>query len=174
MSKELPAYKNKRGPKRDSMELARRQAEESYEKLPELYSSGERRAAIAKYLESVQNELVAKAAKTVDGMMQFGEVDVDSEGQIVPGTEPPEWANLPKRERQRAERMAKVGWMRSSDVPHAAKMAQALMAGYMAANANKEIAQAVLNIAPAQMPIPVIQVNEEGKPDGDGFEVIDE
>lgn len=176
MSDSAPPYKNqgKRQVKRTSFELALAEAKTAYASLPSAAGTQKRRAEISQFLESVESELMMEASAVVRGLMTFAGVDIDPDGNIVPGTEPPEWATMGKRERQKAERMAKVGWMRTADVPHGVRMAQVILQGYIQANASREIAQAVLNIMPAQFPTPVIQVKEDGQSAADDLEVIEE
>lgn len=127
-------------------------------------------------MASLEQEIAQETAAVVKGAMGFAKVDIAADGQIDPASEPEEWAALPPQEKSFARRMAKVGWMKSSEVPHGVKMAQAMLHGLMRSSAERTVSQVAINIQPAAFPVPVIEVKVDGEPSASPgeYEVIDE
>lgn len=115
-------------------------------------------------IKAAESELFADAIKVLQPYMKFAELGFDDDTGEV-NSIPFEWEGLPEEEKKKKIRLAKAGWMPSSDVPHGVKMAHATVLGIIKAKATEQSGSKVLNIESITFPSPA-QESEE-------FEVID-
>lgn len=115
-------------------------------------------------IKAAESKLFSDAIKVLEPFMQFGELGFDDETGEVDSV-PFEWEGLPEEEKKKKIRLAKAGWMPSSDVPHGVKMAHATVLGIIKAKATEQGGTKVLNIESITFPSPA-QTSEV-------FEVID-
>lgn len=96
--------------------------------------------------------------------MRFAELGFDDDTGEVDSI-PFEWEGLPEEEKKKKIRLAKAGWMSSSDTPHGVKMAHATVLGIIKAKATEQTGTKILNIESITFPSPSQKPEE--------FEVID-
>jgi len=115
-------------------------------------------------IKAAESSLFKDALEVVQPYMRFAELGFDdATGEV--NSIPFEWEGLPEEEKKKKIRLAKAGWMNSSDTPHAVKMAHATIIGIIKAQAQKETGTKVLNIESITFPSPAQQPEQ--------FEVID-
>jgi len=115
-------------------------------------------------IKTAESRLFSDALEVVQPYMRFAELGFDDDTGEV-NSIPFEWEGLPEEEKKKKIRLAKAGWMNSSDTPHAVKMAHATIIGIIKAQAQKETGTKVLNIESITFPSPAQQPEQ--------FEVID-
>ena len=115
-------------------------------------------------IKAAESSLFKDALEVVQPYMRFAELGFDDATGVV-NSIPFEWEGLPEEEKKKKIRLAKAGWMNSSDTPHAVKMAHATIIGIIKAQAQKETGTKVLNIESITFPSPAQQPEQ--------FEVID-
>lgn len=114
-------------------------------------------------ISAIESQIFQDSARIVEEALGFADVSIDQDtGEIIP---PDSWEFLPKEERDRKLRLAKMALMPSGDAPHGLKMAHATMIGIMKAQAAKDSGTKVLNIENAVFPSP--------SPLKDDIEVLD-
>lgn len=115
-------------------------------------------------LKAAENKLFTDALDIIQPYMKFAELGFDEQTGEVDSI-PFEWEGLPEEEKKKKIRLAKAGWMNSSDTPHAVKMAHATIIGIIKAKATEQTGTKVLNIESITFPSPAQKPEE--------FEVID-
>lgn len=115
-------------------------------------------------IKAAESKLFNDALSVIEPYMRFAELGFDSETGEV-NSVPFEWEGLSDEEKAKKIRLAKAGWMPSSDTPHGVKMAHATVLGIIKAQATKEGGAKVLNIESVTFPSPAQK--------GDDYEVID-
>lgn len=115
-------------------------------------------------LKAAEDKLFSDALQIIQPYMKFAELGFDeATGEV--NSIPFEWEGLPQEEKQKKIRLAKAGWMPSSDTPHAVKMAHATIIGIIKAKATEQTGTKVLNIESITFPSPAQKPEE--------FEIID-
>jgi len=115
-------------------------------------------------IKAAENKLFTDALEIIQPYMKFAELGFDEISGEVDSI-PFEWEGLPEEEKKKKIRLAKAGWMNSSDTPHAVKMAHATIIGIIKAKATEQTGTKVLNIESITFPSPAQKPEE--------FEVID-
>lgn len=115
-------------------------------------------------IKAAEEKLFSDALSIVQPYMKFAELGFDEVSGEVDSI-PFEWEGLPEEEKRKKIRLAKAGWMNSSDTPHAVKMAHATILGIIKAKATEQTGTKVLNIESITFPSPAQKPEE--------FEVID-
>ncbi len=115
-------------------------------------------------IKAAENKLFTDALEIVQPYMKFAELGFDEVSGEVDSI-PFEWEGLPEEEKKKKIRLAKAGWMNSSDTPHAVKMAHATILGIIKAKSQEQSGTKVLNIESITFPSPAQKPEE--------FEVID-
>lgn len=114
-------------------------------------------------IKAAESKLFQDALEVVQPYMKFAELGFGEDGEV--DSIPFEWEGLPEEEKKKKIRLAKAGWMNSSDTPHAVKMAHATMMGIIKAQATEQSGTKILNIESVSFPAP-------GQT-GEVYEVID-
>lgn len=115
-------------------------------------------------IKAAEEKLFSDALSIVQPYMKFAELGFDEVSGEV-NSIPYEWEGLPQEEKQKKIRLAKAGWMNSSDTPHAVKMAHATILGIIKAKATENSGAKTLNIESITFPSPAQKPEE--------FEIID-
>lgn len=115
-------------------------------------------------IKAAEEKLFSDALSIVQPYMKFAELGFDEVSGEVDSI-PYEWEGLPEEEKKKKIRLAKAGWMNSSDTPHAVKMAHATILGIIKAKATENSGAKTLNIESITFPSPAQKPEE--------FEVID-
>jgi hypothetical protein len=115
-------------------------------------------------LKVAENKLFTDALEIIQPYMKFAELGFDETTGEVDSI-PFEWEGLPEEEKKKKIRLAKAGWMNSSDTPHAVKLAHATIIGIIKAKATEQSGSKTLNIESITFPSPAQKPEE--------FEVID-
>jgi hypothetical protein len=102
-------------------------------------------------LQAVEDQVLADSISIVQNCLNFAEMGFDDSGHE---TVPPEWDDLPLREKEKRIRLAKATWLPSNEVPYGIKLAYDAMIGIIKARAAKESGTRVLNIENATFPAP--------------------
>lgn len=121
-------------------------------------------ASTSELLKVAENKLFTDALEIIQPYMKFAELGFDEATGEVDSI-PFEWEGLPEEEKKKKIRLAKAGWMNSSDTPHAVKMAHATVLGIIKAKATEQSGAKTLNIESITFPSPAQKPEE--------FEVID-
>lgn len=115
-------------------------------------------------IKLAEDRLFTDALEIIQPYMKFAELGFDEQTGEVDSI-PFEWEGLPEEEKKKKIRLAKAGWMNSSDTPHAVKMAHATIIGIIKAKATEQSGSKTLNIESITFPSPAQKPEE--------FEVID-
>jgi hypothetical protein len=115
-------------------------------------------------IKAAESKLFQDALEVIQPYMRFAELGFDDETGEVDSI-PFEWEGLPEEEKKKKIRLAKAGWMPSSDTPHGVKMAHATVLGIIKAKSQEASGTKVLNIESITFPSPSQKPEE--------FEVID-
>jgi hypothetical protein len=102
-------------------------------------------------LQSVEDKVLEDSIAIVSDCLNFADMGFDDSGHE---TVPPEWNDLPLREKEKRIRLAKATWLPSNEVPYGIKLAYDAMLGIIKARAAKESGTRVLNIENATFPAP--------------------
>lgn len=114
-------------------------------------------------IKAAENQLFNDALQVIQPYMKFAELGFNEDGEV--DSVPEEWEYLPEAEKQKKIRLAKAGWMNSSETPHAVKMAHATILGIIKAQATEQSGTKILNIESVSFPAPGQK--------GEDYEVID-
>jgi len=114
-------------------------------------------------IKAAEQQLFRDALQVIQPYMKFAELGFGEDGEV--DSVPFEWEGLPDAEKQKKIRLAKAGWMPSSDTPHAVKMAHATILGIIKAQATEQSGTKILNIESVSFPAPGQK--------GEDYEVID-
>jgi len=115
-------------------------------------------------IKAAENQLFNDALQVIQPYMRFAELGFDEESGEVDSI-PFDWEGLPEEEKKKKIRLAKAGWMNTSDTPHGVKMAHATVLGIIKAQATVQGGTKVLNIQSISFPSPAQKPDE--------FETID-
>lgn len=114
-------------------------------------------------IKAAESELFNDALAVIQPYMRFAELGFGEDGEV--NSVPFEWEGLPEEEKMKKIRLAKAGWMPSSDTPHGVKMAHATVLGIIKAKSTEQAGTKILNIESVTFPSPAQK--------GDDYEVID-
>lgn len=126
------------------------------------------KSSSSELIKAAENKLFNDSLKIIEPYMQFAELGFDHETGEVSSV-PFEWEGLPVEEKEKKIRLAKAGWMPTSDTPHGVKMAHATVLGIIKARATEQTGTKVLNIesitfpSPAQKPDDLEVIDVEGE-----------
>lgn len=113
-------------------------------------------------LKTIEDNLYENSLAVVNGACEFAELDIDNIDAV-----PQKWIDEMGLEKaKRRHRLAKVGWMRSSDAPVAINTATKIVVGIVRARATEKAGPRQLNLNMITMTIPppeygVIDVESE-------------
>lgn len=115
-------------------------------------------------IKAAESKLFQDALEVIQPYMRFAELGFDDDTGEVDSI-PFEWEGLPEEEKKKKIRLAKAGWMSSSDTPHGVKLAHATVLGIIKAKATEQTGTKILNIESITFPSPSQKPEE--------FEIID-
>ena len=114
-------------------------------------------------IKVAEAQLFSDALSVIQPYMRFAELGFDEKGEV--DSIPFEWEGLSQEEKAKKIRLAKAGWMPSSDTPHGVKLAHATVLGIIKAKATEQSGTKVLNIESVSFPSPAQK--------GEEYEVIE-
>jgi hypothetical protein len=108
-------------------------------------------------LKVVEDKLLHDNMEILSSVMDFAKISFGPDGQVDETNIPNEWAHLSDAEIKRKLRLAQAGWMNSSEIPHAIKMAHSTVIGVIKARAHENSGDKTLNIENISFPAPQME-----------------